>query len=68
MARGRGAEPRWDGRMLITGAVLERSGAEPPYAQSRPFRVGPLELDGPEEGELLIRIEAAGVCHSDLSV
>ena len=54
--------------MLITGAVLERSGAEPPYAQSRPFRVGPLELDGPAEGELLIRIEAAGVCHSDLSV
>ena len=54
--------------MLITGAVLERSGAEPPYAESRPFRVGALELDGPANGELLVRIEAAGVCHSDLSV
>ena len=54
--------------MRITGAVLERSGAEPPYADSRPFRVGELELDGPDTGELLVRIEAAGICHSDLSV
>ncbi|MET0828216.1 MAG: alcohol dehydrogenase catalytic domain-containing protein [Microbacterium sp.] len=54
--------------MRISGAVLESSGAQPPYAASRPFRVGELELDGPEAGELLVRIEAAGVCHSDLSV
>ena len=54
--------------MQITGAVLEVSGAEPPFAASRPFTVGPLSLDGPAAGELLVRIEAAGVCHSDLSV
>ena len=54
--------------MRIIGAILERSGAEPPYADSRPFRIGELELDGPAAGELLVRIEAAGICHSDLSV
>lgn len=54
--------------MQIVGAVLERSGAPAPFAQSKPFTVGPLELDGPGRGEVLVRIEAAGVCHSDLSV
>ena len=54
--------------MRITGAVLERSAAVPPYADSHPFRVGELDLDGPATGELLVRIEAAGICHSDLSV
>lgn len=54
--------------MRITGAVLERSGATAPFAASRPFTVGPLELAPPGPGELRVRIEAAGVCHSDLSV
>lgn len=54
--------------MRIHGAVLEQSGADAPFAHSRPFTVGDLELDPPGAGELLIRIEAAGVCHSDLSV
>ncbi|PWC06617.1 alcohol dehydrogenase catalytic domain-containing protein [Mycetocola zhujimingii] len=54
--------------MEITGAVLERSGAEAPFAASRPFTVGPIELDPPGPGELLVRIEVAGLCHSDLSV
>ncbi|MFE5410964.1 alcohol dehydrogenase catalytic domain-containing protein [Microbacterium sp. NPDC056569] len=53
--------------MKITGAVLEVSGAQPPFAQTHPFTVGELELDPPGAGELLVRIEAAGVCHSDLS-
>jgi len=52
----------------IVGAVLELSGAPAPFARSRPFTVGPLELDAPGAGEVLVRIEAAGVCHSDLSV
>ena len=54
--------------MRITGAVLERCGAEAPFAESKPFAVGELELDPPGPGELLVRIEAAGLCHSDLSV
>lgn len=54
--------------MRITGAVLEHAGAPTPFARSRPFRMEELELDPPRETEVLVRIEAAGVCHSDLSV
>ncbi|GAA5205468.1 alcohol dehydrogenase catalytic domain-containing protein [Microbacterium kyungheense] len=54
--------------MKITGAVLEVSGAQPPFAASHPFTIGEVELDPPGPGEILVRIEAAGVCHSDLSV
>ncbi|MEP7762393.1 alcohol dehydrogenase catalytic domain-containing protein [Sanguibacter sp. 25GB23B1] len=54
--------------MQILGAVLETVGAPPPYASSHPLSVGPLELDPPGDGEILVRIEAAGICHSDLSV
>lgn len=54
--------------MLIRGAVLENSGTPSPFAQSRPFTIGRIELDPPAHGELLVRIETAGICHSDLSV
>ncbi|MBB2924294.1 alcohol dehydrogenase catalytic domain-containing protein [Cellulomonas cellasea] len=54
--------------MQIVGAVLERSGSTPPFAASRPFTVSRLDLDAPGPGEVLVRVEAAGVCHSDLSV
>ncbi|WP_105567003.1 alcohol dehydrogenase catalytic domain-containing protein [Microbacterium halophytorum] len=54
--------------MQITGAVLEEVGRERPYAQTRPLTVGRLELAPPGPTEVLVRIEAAGVCHSDLSV
>lgn len=52
----------------IWGAVLERSGAQPPYGTSRPINVRQLMLADPGPTELRVRIEAAGVCHSDLSV
>ncbi|MGV0849282.1 alcohol dehydrogenase catalytic domain-containing protein [Mycolicibacterium phlei] len=54
--------------MRIRGAVLEEIGRARPYAQSRPLTVDELELTPPGPGELLVRIEAAGLCHSDLSV
>ncbi|WP_040791357.1 alcohol dehydrogenase catalytic domain-containing protein [Nocardia paucivorans] len=54
--------------MRIRGAVLERIAAPAPFADSEPIAVGELELAEPGPGELLVRIEAAGVCHSDLSV
>ncbi|NRQ40568.1 alcohol dehydrogenase catalytic domain-containing protein [Nonomuraea sp. NN258] len=54
--------------MRIQGAVLEEIGRSRPYAGSRPLSVCELELDPPGPGELLVRVEAAGVCHSDLSV
>lgn len=54
--------------MLIRGAVLEEVGRARPFATSRPLSVSELELDAPGPGEILVRIEAAGLCHSDLSV
>lgn len=54
--------------MQITGAVLERCGAPAPWTESHPLTIGPLELDPPATDEILVRIEAAGLCHSDLSV
>lgn len=54
--------------MRIRGAVLETIGAPTPYAESQPLRVRELGLADPGDGELLVRIEAAGLCHSDLSV
>lgn len=53
---------------MIRGAVLERIGAPRPYADSRPLTISEMELAPPGDGELLVRIEVAGVCHSDLSV
>jgi alcohol dehydrogenase len=54
--------------MRITGAVLEATGLAAPYASSKPIRISELDLDAPGEHELLVQIEAAGICHSDLSV
>lgn len=54
--------------MRIRAAVLETMGAPPPYATSRPLRVQEVDLDPPGPGEVLVRIAAAGLCHSDLSV
>lgn len=54
--------------MQIVGAVLDEVGRPGPYAQSRPISIDTLELDPPGPGEVLVRIEAAGLCHSDLSV
>src|SRR5215208_744143 len=54
--------------MRIRGAVLEEIGRNRPYTESKPLSVGELDLAPPGDTELLVRIEAAGLCHSDLSV
>jgi Zn-dependent alcohol dehydrogenase len=54
--------------MKVRGAVLREMGSEPPYASSRPLEIVSLELDPPGPGEMLVRMGAAGLCHSDLSV
>ncbi len=54
--------------MKIKAAVLDATGLPAPYAQSRPLRVEDVDLDPPGEGEVLVRVRAAGLCHSDLSV
>jgi alcohol dehydrogenase len=54
--------------MRVRATVLEEMGRPAPYAESRPLALRELELDGPGPGELLVRVRAAGLCHSDLSV
>lgn len=54
--------------MKIRAAVLHQMGAPAPYAHSRPLQIETLDLEPPGEGELLVEIRAAGLCHSDLSV
>lgn len=54
--------------MKIRAAVLYEMNLPAPYKDSRPLRIETLDLDPPQMGEVLIRIRAAGLCHSDLSV
>ena len=54
--------------MRIRGAVLNAMGAEPPYDRSRPLAIDEVELRPPGRGEVLVKMAAAGLCHSDLSV
>jgi alcohol dehydrogenase len=52
----------------IKAAVLNAIGAKSPYAQSKPLVIEEVELAPPGPGEIMVRIGAAGLCHSDLSV
>ena len=54
--------------MKIKAAVLNTIGASRAYADSKPLSIEEVELAGPGMGEVLVKIEAAGLCHSDLSV
>jgi len=54
--------------MKTRSAVLVETGRSRPYAASRPLEITELELDPPGPGEVLLRMRAAGLCHSDLSV
>lgn len=54
--------------MKTKAAVLRERGLPAPYALSRPLEIEELELEPPGEGEVLVEMSAAGLCHSDLSV
>jgi alcohol dehydrogenase len=54
--------------MKTKAAVLRRMGVDPPYAETKPLSIETVELDPPGRDEVLVRIGAAGLCHSDLSV
>lgn len=45
--------------MVTTTAVLSRDPAAP-------FTVESVEIDGPREDEILVRVQATGICHTDL--
>ena len=38
------------------------------YEQNAPLKVEDVQIDKPQSGEVLVKIAASGVCHSDLSV
>ena len=54
--------------MKIRAAVLNKMGAEAPYEKSKPLTIEEFDLDDPEQDEVMVKIGAAGLCHSDLSV
>lgn len=49
-------------------AVLDKCTTERPFSDSRPLKIETVEAEGPEAHEVLVRIEAASLCRSDLSV
>ena len=54
--------------MKTRAAVLHEMGLPSPYSESKPLKIETLELNKPNQNEVLIKIGAAGLCHSDLSV
>jgi alcohol dehydrogenase len=53
--------------MKTRAAVITEMEKPRPYATSRPMVIEELDLDPPGESEILVKIHAAGLCHSDLS-
>ncbi len=49
-------------------AVLGGHTTDRPFADSRPLRIETIRAEGPAAHEVLVRIEAASLCRSDLSV
>ena len=54
--------------MKSLAVLIRESGASLPYTTSRPLEIVEIDLAPPGKGEVLVKIEAAGICHSDLSV
>ena len=54
--------------MKVKAALIFDQGLPKPYQKSQPVRVEQVDLSGPSETEIMVKVAAAGVCHSDLSV
>ncbi len=54
--------------MKTRAAVLHELNKPAPFADSKPLRIEEIDLDAPGPGEVLVKMTAAGLCHSDLSV
>jgi alcohol dehydrogenase len=54
--------------MKTRAAILSEMGRPRPYRDSRPLELAEVTLEAPGPGEVLLRLRAAGLCHSDLSV
>lgn len=53
--------------MECKAAILRTIGAPHPYGTTKPLSIETVRLDPPGAGEVLVKIHAAGLCHSDLS-
>jgi alcohol dehydrogenase len=49
-------------------AVLDSCTMVRPFSESRPLRIETIEAEGPQAHEVLVKIKAASLCRSDLSV
>ena len=54
--------------MNTKAAVLHQMKLGRPYTDSNPLKIEQLTLDRPGFNEVVVKIKAAGICHSDLSV
>mgnify|MGYP000087671839 CR=1 FL=1 len=54
--------------MKTRAAILHKMYLERPYTSSKPLKIIDVELDAPGFNEVIVKIKAAGLCHSDLSV
>ena len=54
--------------MRVRAAVLHHSPITKPYAETRPLTIETVDLAPPGPDEVLVKIAAAGLCHSDISV
>ncbi|HJQ59279.1 MAG TPA: alcohol dehydrogenase catalytic domain-containing protein [Vineibacter sp.] len=54
--------------MKMRAAILTTCSAPQPFAKSKPLSIEEVELDPPGEGEVLVKVGGAGLCHSDLSI
>lgn len=54
--------------MKMRAAILTTCNAPQPFASSKPIQIAEVDLDPPGEGEVLVKVGGAGLCHSDLSI
>lgn len=54
--------------VTMLSSVLHQAGSARPYAASAPLVLEEVPVPSPRRGEVLVKIERASLCHSDLSV
>ena len=52
--------------MKVKAAVVFET-AKHPFTNTQPLKIEEVDLDPPGQGEVLVKVMAAGLCHSDLS-
>jgi len=52
--------------MKTRAAILSEMGRPRPYRDSRPLELAEVTLAAPGPGEVLLRLRAAGLCHSEI--